>query len=139
MYFLRHVVKDAITHVDRVVEPDEPTGRTMFARKIFEKAFAADAGIGIYALRLGRHRFGRAATQYIDERIDVAGREGATIRDSLNASATIAGTNAFIAQVRSSRPLVPNFRPAMKMTFGGLGNRAIASRSRRSAAMHSMP
>jgi hypothetical protein len=48
--------------------------------------------------------------------------EYATMREAANASATRAGTCAFIAQVRSSWPDDPNLRPAMKMTLGSFGN-----------------
>ena len=65
--------------------------------------------------------------------------EKATIREPAKASATSAGTWTFIAQVRCSAPVEPNLRPAMNTTFGSFGSRASASRSRRSAAMHSTP
>ena len=45
------------------------------------------------------------------------------MREPAKASATSAGTWAFIAQVRSSLPVAPNLRPAMKMTFARLGQR----------------
>ncbi len=61
------------------------------------------------------------------------------MRDARNTSATCAGTITFIAQVRSSRPLEPNLRPAMNTTFSTRGRRSIASRSSRSQAMHSTP
>ncbi len=61
------------------------------------------------------------------------------MRERANASATSAGTCAFIAQVRSSCPDDPNLRPAMNTTFGAFGSASICLRSSRSAAMHSMP
>ena len=61
------------------------------------------------------------------------------MREPANASATSAGTCAFIAQVRSSWPEEPNLRPAMKMTFGSFGSASTCLRSSRSASMHSMP
>src|SRR5262245_43360474 len=60
------------------------------------------------------------------------------MRDCAKASATSAGTCAFIAQVRSSWPAEPNLRPAMNTTLGHFGSASICLRSRRSAAMHSM-
>ena len=61
------------------------------------------------------------------------------MREAANASATSAGTCAFIAQVRSSWSEEPNLRPAMNTTFGDFGSASICRRSSRSAAMHSMP
>ena len=61
------------------------------------------------------------------------------MREAANASATIAGTCAFIAQVRSSAPDEPNLRPAMNTTFGSFGSSSTAARSSRSASTHSMP
>ena len=45
------------------------------------------------------------------------------MREPAKASATSAGTCAFIAQVRSSAPDEPNLRPAMNTTFGKLRQR----------------
>ena len=56
-----------------------------------------------------------------------------------NASATCAGTSTFIAQVSAGSPLAPNFRPAMKTTFGTSGSARPAARSSRSQAMVSTP
>ena len=61
------------------------------------------------------------------------------MREAANASATSAGTCAFIAQVRSSCPDAPNLRPAMNTTFGDFGSASICRRSSRSAAMDSTP
>ena len=61
------------------------------------------------------------------------------MREPANASATSAGTCAFIAQVRSSWPEEPNLRPAMNTTLASFGSASTCRRSRRSAAMHSMP
>ena len=61
------------------------------------------------------------------------------MREPANASATSAGTCAFIAQVRSSWPEEPNLRPAMNTTLASFGSASTCSRSSRSAAMHSMP
>ena len=61
------------------------------------------------------------------------------MREPANASATSAGTCAFIAQVRSSWPDEPNLRPAMNTTLASFGSASICLRSSRSAAMHSMP
>ncbi len=65
--------------------------------------------------------------------------EKATMRECANRSATIAGTSAFIAQVRCSAPVEPNLRPAMKTTFGAAGRRATAARSRRSHSIVCTP
>ena len=61
------------------------------------------------------------------------------MREPANASATSAGTCAFIAQVKSSWPDEPNLRPAMNTTLASFGSASICWRSRRSAAMHSTP
>jgi hypothetical protein len=66
--------------------------------------------------------------------------EKATMRECANRSATIAGTSAFIAQVRCSAPLDPNLRPAMNTTFGAAGRRDTAARSSRSHSIaHAAP
>ena len=61
------------------------------------------------------------------------------MREARKTSATCAGTITFIAQVRSSRPLEPNLRPAMNTTFSIFGRRSISPRSSKSQAMHSTP
>ena len=61
------------------------------------------------------------------------------MREPAKASATSAGTCAFIAQVRSSWPEEPNLRPAMNTTLASFGSASTCLRSSRSAAMHSMP
>ena len=73
------------------------------------------------------------------ERIHVARgeRDDARARDS--ARRRCAGTTVFIAQVIAGAPVVPNFWPAMKTTFGASGKRATASRSSRSRSIVSTP
>src|ERR1035437_10191442 len=61
------------------------------------------------------------------------------MREARNTSGTGAGTMTFIAQVRSSRPLEPNLRPAMNTTLSIRGRRSISPRSSKSQAMHSTP
>src|SRR5262249_13538007 len=65
--------------------------------------------------------------------------EKATIRPFLKRSAVTPGRNVFIAQVRYSEPLVPNFRAAMKITFGISGTLAKAPGLNRSHAIVSTP
>src|SRR3984893_6753209 len=65
--------------------------------------------------------------------------ENATIREARYRSATSPGKNVFIAQVKSSDPVVPNFRAAMKITFRMSGNLERAPGCRRSTANVSMP
>ena len=48
---------------------------------------------------------------------------------------TAAGTRQFIAHVSDSLPEEPNFRPAMKTTFGTAGRRPTAASSSRSHVM----
>src|ERR1700738_1864790 len=57
------------------------------------------------------------------------------MRARRNASATIAGTCTFIAQVSGRSPSAPNLRPAMNTTLAKGGSRSTALRSRRSQAM----
>src|SRR5579883_3372618 len=65
--------------------------------------------------------------------------EKATILDCQYRSATNPGAHAFTAQVSDSFPVDPNFRPAMKMTFGASGKASTCLRSVRSATMESGP
>src|SRR5712691_8464425 len=60
------------------------------------------------------------------------------MRAARKASATIAGTCTFIAQVSGRSPSAPNLRPAMNTTLANCGSRAAASRSMRSQAIVSM-
>ena len=48
--------------------------------------------------------------------------ENATILDRRKRSAAMPGWKTFIAQVRCSEPVDPNFRPVMKMTFSASGS-----------------
>ena len=53
--------------------------------------------------------------------------ENTTSLESEKCSATRAGTIVFVAQVRSVRSTVPNFRPARNRTFGQRGSAAICA------------
>ena len=66
----------AVTHVDGVVETDRAPRRAVFRRKELEHAFAAQAGLGIFADGAGHGLFCDVRTVDIDHRIDVAGRKG---------------------------------------------------------------
>src|SRR5438105_9232341 len=69
------VVQHAVAHVDRVVEPEQPSGRRILLREILEHALAPDAGLRILARRIGGHVLVRAFAVDRHERIDAAGRE----------------------------------------------------------------
>ena len=71
----RDVVQHAIAHVDRVVEAEQPARRFELVREIFEHALAADAGLRVFAGRIGRHALVGAFAIDGHERIDAAGGE----------------------------------------------------------------
>src|SRR6185295_8271840 len=41
----RDIVQHAVAHVDRVIEPEQPSGRRILPREILEHALASDAGL----------------------------------------------------------------------------------------------
>src|SRR5258705_13180901 len=45
----RDVVRHAVAHVDRVIQPEQAAGGAKFAGEIFEHALAADAGLRVFA------------------------------------------------------------------------------------------
>ena len=71
----RDVVQHAVAHVDRVVQPEQSAGRCEFAREIFKHALASDAGLRVFAGRIGRERLIGALSVHRHERINAAGRE----------------------------------------------------------------
>ena len=113
----RDVVQHAVAHVDRVIQPEQPAGRGEFAREIFEHALAADAGLRIFAGRIGRQALVGALAVDRHERIDAAGRERHDPRMPETPAPPAPGTWAFIAQVSDRSPSAPNLRPAMNTMF----------------------
>src|SRR4029077_14212627 len=62
-----------ITQVDRVIQPEDQTVDTVFAREVFKDALAPEAGVGVFTTRIRRVAFDRALGVQFDERVDVAG------------------------------------------------------------------
>ena len=57
-----NVMQDAVAHVDGVIQPVELSWRFELFGEILEHAFAPDAGLGIFAGRIGRHILARTAS-----------------------------------------------------------------------------
>src|SRR4029453_14607883 len=74
MYACRDVKKNAIAHVDRIVEADDAARCFVYARKMREHRLAGDARVGVDAGRWNRRRrFCRAAFGDIDVWVNAAG------------------------------------------------------------------
>ena len=71
-----NVEQHTVAHVDCIVEAEQPAGRGVGLRVIFENPLAPDAGVGVFAGRGERRLLGRTATLHRDKRIDATGREG---------------------------------------------------------------
>ena len=91
------VVQHAVSHIDRVVQTEQAARRRMLAREILEHALAADAGLGVFAGRIGGDGFVRALAADGDERIDASGRER-------NDARTCKGLRDHRGDVRVHRP-----------------------------------
>ncbi len=87
---------------------------------------------------LGGIGLARAAARGRNEPVDIAGGKGHDAAAG-NRRQTRAGSTTFIAQVRASLPVAPNFMAAMKRMFGTSGRDCSARSSSRSARRVSTP
>ena len=74
-HLARDVVQHAVAHVDRIIQPEQPARRRIFVRKILKHALAPDAGLRVFAGRIGCECFIGAFAVHGHEGIDAARRE----------------------------------------------------------------